>query len=78
MLFSDIKVVFIIFRVYFSFLNCSGISVNFFCSLLTRLLLLFTIFATAPLLARRRFFVSLFKILNMFCTLFYCYYHWAR
>ena len=68
--------VFIIFRFYLSLLNSSGINISFFLSLLIKLLLLFSCnICYDTFLGSPSFFVSLFQILNIFSTLFYCYHH---
>ena len=68
---------FILFRVYLSLLSNSGNNIGFLCSLLTNILLwpLHNI-CYGTFFGYPAFFDSLLIILNMFCTLFYCYYQW--
>ena len=70
-----LKLCFFVFRVYLSSLNCSGVNISFFYSLLIKLLLLpfFNIGYGAILSAS---FVSLLIIWNTFATLFCCYHLW--
>ena len=59
-----------------SLFKCSGINISFFVSYLLN----FCYFPSVILLRHLPWLVCVFcvlcKIVNMFCTLFYCYHHW--
>ena len=57
-------------------LNCSGINISFFSLTYQNFAIVLLQYLLRHLPRLACFFVSLFKILNMFCTLFYCYHHW--